>query len=222
MTAKPLLVIGNKKYSSWSLRAWIGLTMAGVDFEEKPIAMYRPETPAEMRRYSPTALVPTLVDGDLTVHESLAILEYVNEAHAAGSMLPAQRKRRALARAVCAEMHSGFAALRARLPMNMARAPGPTSGEWAIDAATQEDITRILSMWEELLTTSEGPYLFGEWSMADCMYLPVATRFCTYAVDTSGYPASGRYIERVLALPAFARWQAAGRAEPQEHPPYDR
>ena len=224
--AERLLVLGNKKYSSWSLRAWIGLQMAGVPFREAVIKLFRPQTGAEIRRYSPAGRVPILIDetpqGAVTVHDSLAILEYVNETYAEGRLWPADPGLRAVARAVSAEMHAGFTALRARLPMNMARPPAPLPARWAVDSATQGEIDRILSLWATLLTRSGGPFLCGEWSIADCMYLPVATRLRTYAIPLDGSPPVRAYVERLLALPAFQRWEADGRAEPEEHADYAR
>jgi len=220
--AKSLLVLGNKKYSSWSLRAWIGLTMAEVPFEERVIKLFRPETAADIRRHSSAGRVPVLVEDGLTVHDSLAILEYVNEAHAGGRLWPADRAARARARSVSAEMHAGFPNVRSRMPMNLARDPAPLSLQWGIDSATEAELERLLTLWEGLLVESGGPFLFGEWCIADCMYLPVATRLRTYAVDLSAYPLSAAYVQRLLALPAFRRWEADARAEPEEHPDYAR
>lgn len=219
--ADPLLVLGNKKYSSWSLRAWIGLTLAGVPFREHVIKLFEPHSAAEIARYSAAGRVPVLVMDDVTVHDSLAILETVNEVYAGGRLWPAERTLRARARAVSAEMHAGFVNVRARLPMNLARPPAPLPPDRAIDAATQAELHRVQSLWEGLLGEFGGPYLFGDWSIADCMFLPVATRLRTYAVDTSAYPLAGAYVARLLALPAFLRWEAAGRAEPEVHADYE-
>jgi glutathione S-transferase len=222
--AEPLLVVGNRKYSSWSLRAWIGLRMLELPFREHRVVLHRPETRAEILRYSPSGRVPALVAGAVTVYESLAILEYVNEAYAGGRLLPETVGERAVARSVCAEMHAGFADLRQALPMNLARDPAPPRDRGLLTTTVQEELTRILDLWEGLLAAHErtGPYLFGNWGMADCMYLPVATRFRTYAVDTRAHPRCTAYLARVLALPAFREWEAAGRAEAEHHPDYDR
>ena len=220
------LVLANKKYSSWSLRAWIGLEMAGLAFQEQVIKLGQPETAAEIRRYSPAGRVPILLDvtptGPVTIHDSLAILEYINETYAEGCLWPADPRQRALARSLSAEMHAGFTHLRTRLPMNLARQPGPLSAAWAMDAATQAEIDRILTLWDAALQASGGPFLFGDWSIADCMYLPVATRFHTYAVPDGGRPRCAAYQARLLALPAFGRWRADGLAEPEELPAYAR
>ena len=216
-----LLVLGNKKYSSWSLRAWIGLTMAEVPFSERVIKLYRPQTATEIGRFSGALRVPVLRDGDLTVHDSLAILEYVNEAYAEGRLWPEDRARRAVARAVSAEMHAGFPNLRQRMPMNLARVHAALPPQWALDAATQAELDRLLSLWEGLL--AEGaPFLFGAWSIADCMYLPVATRLRTYQANLSAHPLSQAYVARLLGLPAFQRWEADGRREPEEYAIYAR
>ena len=221
-----LLVLGNKKYSSWSLRAWIGLEMAGVPFRELVVPLFRPETAAEIARFSPAGKVPILVDatpmGPVTVHDSLAILEYVNETYGEWRLWPSDPRQRAAARCISAEMHAGFPNLRSRLPMNLARSPAPPAPEWAVDVATQAEIDRILSLWDEALAVSGGPFLFGEWSIADCMYLPVVTRLHTYAIPVAQRPRCMEYMERMLALPAFGRWQAAGAAESEVHPDYDR
>ena len=216
-----LLVLGNKKYSSWSLRAWIGLTLAEVTFSERIIRLDRPQTPTEIRRYSPAGRVPVLRDGELTVHDSLAILEYVNEAYAEGRLWPQELDHRALARAVSAEMHAGFSHLRELLPMNLGRVHAPLNPPWYIDAAAQAEIDRVLSMWDGLLAGG-GPFLFGEWSIADCMYLPVATRFRTYQVDMSAHPLSQAYLGRLLGLPAFQHWEADALHESEELPAYAR
>ncbi len=215
-------MLGNRKFSSWSLRGWLAVASAGVPCETRVVRLFRPETPAEIARYSPAGRVPVLIDGAVRVHDSLAIAEYVNETYAGGALLPAEPRARALARAVCAEMHGGFPHLRERLPMNLGRPPAPPAPEWAIDPPTRAEIDRILGMWEGLLEDSGGPWLFGAWSLADCMYLPVATRLRTYCVPLEGHPRSRDYLERVLAVPAFREWEAAARAEPEEHPPYDR
>ncbi len=214
---EPLLVLGNKNLSSWSLRAWIGLALTGVSFRERVIRLDQPGTAAEIAAVSPAGRVPVLVVGELVVHESLAVLEYVNEAYAEGALWPAAPQARARARAVSAEMHAGFPHIREHLPMNLARPYGPPAPAWAPDAPTQGELTRVRELWEGLLTASGGPFLFGAWSIADCMYLPVATRLRTYAIDMTTHPRAAAYAARLLALPAFRRWEAEALAEPEVH-----
>ena len=202
----PLLVIGNKRYSSWSLRGWIALKMLGMSFREERIGLFEEDTQARIKAHSPAGRVPVLVDGALTVHDSLAIMEYVNEAYGAGCLLPSDPAARALARSVCAEMHAGFPNLRETLPMNLGRQPAA----YPVNEQTEAEISRILSMWEGLLSQapSGGPYLFGPWSMADCMYLPVATRLRAYGVDMKSHPGSAAYVDELYSLAAFQEWRA--------------
>ncbi len=208
------LVIGNKNYSSWSLRPWLAMKMAGVAFEEVRIALDQPDTKARILRYSPTGKVPCLVDGKLTVWDSLAICEYVNETHASGRLWPAERATRATARAVTAEMHSGFAALRTYLSMDI-RARKPARGAEAQRlAGVQADIERIVALWTAALDASGGPMLFGEFCIADAFYAPVVTRFVTYGVALP--PLLQAYSQRVLALPPMREWIAAAEAEPED------
>jgi len=208
------LVIGNKNYSSWSLRPWLALKMAGTAFDEVRIALDQPDTKSKILRYSPTGKVPCLVDGDLTVWDSLAICEYVNETHAKGRMWPADRAARATARAATAEMHSGFAALRTYLSMDI-RARKPARGAEAQRlAGVQADIARIVALWTAALDASGGPMLFGEFCIADAFYAPVVTRFVTYGVALP--PLLQAYSQRVLALPPMQAWVAAAQAEVEE------
>ena len=208
------LVIGNKNYSSWSLRPWLAMRMAGIAFDEVRIALDQPDTKASILRYSPTGKVPCLVDGDLTVWDSLAICEYVNETYAKGRLWPADRATRATARAVTAEMHSGFAALRTYLSMDI-RARKPARGAEAQRlAGVQADIERIVALWTAALDASGGPMLFGEFCIADAFYAPVVTRFVTYGVALP--PLLTAYSDRVLALPPMKAWVAAAHAEAEE------
>ena len=213
------LVIGNKKFSSWSLRAWVGLRNAGLSFEERRIGLYQPDSKQQILSHSPAGLVPVLKHGALTIHDTLAILEYINDVLAPGKLLPADPSPRARIRAIAAEMHSGFPNLRERLPMNLGREPGPIiEARWKIDAATQAEIGRILTCWEDVLSEFGGPYLFGRWSLADCMFLPVVTRFHTYAVELGESPLSRDYMARMRGVPAFVEWESAGREEPENIP----
>lgn len=207
--SNPVLVLGNKNYSSWSLRAWLGLTQAGIVFDEMKIRFGFPDTKERILGYSPAGKVPILLDGQVRVWESIAILEYAVERWPEKHLWPADRASRALARAVSAEMHAGFAALRTEMPMNCrGRYPGKgRSG--AVDA----DIARIEAMWADCLRRSGGPFLFGAFSIADAMYAPVASRFLTYGVTLPG--ALQQYADTLLALPAMKEWYAAGAAEPE-------
>lgn len=205
--SQPLLVIGNKNYSSWSLRGWLALRKAGVDFEEKRLAMDTPEFHREIGALSPSRRVPALHDGDLCIWDSLAIGEYANERWALGSLLPAQPEERALARSFMAEMHAGFSALRSRMPMNC-RAEGR---QVDIDEDLEADIDRVCAIWSECLARSGGPWLFGEFSLADAAYAPVALRFFNYGVE--GPPPVQAYVATVLSDPDVAAWMEAGKSE---------
>jgi len=205
------LVIGNKNYSSWSLRPWIAMKALGIPFEEilipfgAPIG--NPDFKAKLAPYTPAGRVPVLVDGGTRVWETLAILEYLAEKCPDQQFWPADAQARAQARAVASEMHAGFSALRAECPMNIRR---PVKAR-ALGAAAQADVARIEGMWSDCRARHGGPFLFGKFSAADAMYAPVVTRFHTYGIDVSG--DTRRYMEVVMALPAFAEWRAASIAE---------
>ena len=208
------LVIGNKNYSSWSLRPWLAMKQAGVAFNESNVVLGRPDSSEKILRYSPSGRVPCLIDGDLTVFDSLAICEYINEKiHQRGdgaSLWPRDARMRAHARSIVAEMHSGFAALRTHMPMDI-RSRHAGRGEAALrreDVAA--DVTRIHSVWSECLAQG-GPMLFGSFSIADAFYAPVVTRFDTYGVKLS--PLLAAYSESVLALPPMQQWISAAKAE---------
>ncbi len=206
------LVIGNKKYSSWSLRAWLAMTEAGIPFEEIGLPLFSPTFDEQIVRYSPARRVPVLVDpgapgGELAVWDTLAIAEYLAERFADRALWPADVRERARARTACAEMHSGFATLRNALPMNVGTAL-PGRG-WNV--AVQDDIDRIVAIWRDALDRSGGPMLFGRFTIADAFYAPVASRFETYAIDLPSDAAA--YRDRVLALPGMRAWADAARAE---------
>jgi glutathione S-transferase len=209
------LVIGNRNYSSWSLRPWLAMKMAGIEFDEIRIVLDRPETKAGIMRYSPSGRVPCLIErraaGELLVWDSLAICEYVNEAHAGGRLWPAEIDARARARSLVAEMHSGFAALRQHLPMDIrARLPGRGAGALAL-AEVASDVQRVCDIWTAALAASGGPFLFGAFSIADAFYAPVVTRFATYAVPL---PAGlGSYSDAVLSGAPMQQWIAAAQEE---------
>jgi glutathione S-transferase len=217
--ARPVLVIGNKNYSSWSLRPWLALRMAGVAFEEVRIPLYDTGSQPEIRRWSPAGKVPVLRDGERTIWESLAICEYAAEELAPGAGLwPAETAARAHARTISAEMHAGFSALRQALPMNL-RAEG---ARIPIAPAVQAEIDRVVAIWEECRArhgaakpsgASGGPFLFGAFTNADAMYAPVVTRFHSYGVALP--PAAQAYAGAVRALAPLQEWTAAGVAEPE-------
>jgi len=202
------LVIANRNYSSWSLRAWLFLKHVGVPFREIRIPLDQPDTHAQIARYSPSGRVPLLLDGELAVWDSLAICEYVNEAVVGANGWPADRAERALARSVSAEMHSGFQALRGELPMNIR-----AKRRVAISPAAQADIGRVLEIWGTCRARygAAGPWLFGRFSIADAMYAPVVFRFRTYGIQLTGEAAG--FCATVLAHPAVVDWVAAAEAE---------
>lgn len=203
------LVIGNKNYSSWSLRAWLQLRLSGIEFAEVRLPMFSEQWYEEIGRYSPSRRVPVLHDGDLVVWDTMAIFEHVLETRDGALGWPAERSARAHARSVAAEMHAGFLAVRAELPQNIrARRPLDPS-RLSPDARTQ--IERIGEIWSGCLSEYGGPWLFGELSLADVVYAPVALRFVTYAIDPG--PAARDFMAVVQALPEVARWARESAAE---------
>jgi glutathione S-transferase len=205
------LVIGNKNLSSWSLRPWLALKTAGVPFAEIQVRLDQPETRASIAQYSAAGKVPVLKieeDGKtLTVWDSLAICETIAERHPDAQLWPADPAARALARSYAAEMHSGFVDVRQNLPMDFARRlPTPV-----LDEATNKQVARIINAWETALADNGGDFLFGTFSIADCMYAPVVSRFVTYGIDLPA--ASAAYVARMMALPALKEWQAGAEAE---------
>ena len=210
MNTQPTLVIGNKNYSSWSLRPWLLLRQFGIAFEEVKLPLDTPEFYARIRDYSPAGRVPVLIDGDVHVWDSLAICDYVNDYFLDGRGWPADRAARGWARAISAEMHSGFAALRTHMPMNTQR-QGSTP---AIGADTAKDIARVRALWREAREAhaAQGPFLFGAFSIADAMYAPVASRFVSYAVELGAHERA--YVDALLALPAMREWLAEAATEP--------
>ena len=212
------LVIGNKNYSSWSLRPWLYLKQHGIAFEEVRVPLYQGDFKAQLARYTPAGKVPVLVDGDITVWDSLAILEYLAERFPAQSGWPAEAQARAMARAVSAEMHSGFTALRSNLPMNVRKVlpwrPAGSADAWPAEVGA--DVARIETSWEECRRHrppggKNGLFLFGAFSIADAMYAPVVWRFSGYSVPLSA--ASRAYVDAMLALPAMREWHGAACAE---------
>jgi len=204
------LVIGNKNYSSWSLRPWIAMKVAGLTFEEQVVSLSDLNFKKSVMQVSPAGQVPALEDGDVCVWETLAILEYLNEKFPAAQLWPADRGARAHARALAAEMHAGFASLRRECPMNMWR-PAKTH---PLSAQASADVVRIDTMWADCRARfgQQGPFLFGAFSAADAMYAPVVSRFATYTIKVG--PASLAYMDAVMALPAWQEWRAAALKEP--------
>jgi glutathione S-transferase len=205
------LLIGNKAYSSWSLRAWLLLKQFGIPFEETLVPLYGPESKEKLLAFSPAGKVPALRCDDILVWESLAIVEFVAERFPDLAIWPRDASARALARSLAAEMHSGFTALRSEFPTNFRRAPR------AIDApspAAAADIARIDAAWRDARARfgSEGPFLFGGFSAADAMFAPVVCRFANYLLDVS--PQAQDYMNAVQALPAYQEWLSGGRDEP--------
>ena len=213
MATRYTLIVGTKDWSSWSLRPYMALRHIGVSFDEELVPLRRESTSPEILRYSPTGRVPVLriEDGERSyiVWDSLAICETLADRHTEAKLWPDDLSTRAVARAYAAEMHSGFPDLRDQLSMDFARRlPLPT-----LQDATKAQVARILSAWSEALDEhgQSGGFLFGRFSIADCMYAPVVSRFETYGVDAP--PAVRDYMARVMELPAMRDWGKAAEAE---------
>ena len=214
------LYIGNKNYSSWSMRPWVLLKQAGIPFEEVMVRFDSFDAQSRFKQVvdavNPLGKVPTLVDSDLpgglAVWDSLAIAEYLAEKFPEKRLWPADTAARAHARSLCAEMHSGFGALRSHCPMNI-EASLPDIGQlvWRDQAGVRADVTRIVSMWSELLATHRGPMLFGEFSVADAYYAPVVMRLKTYALPVP--PVVSDYMDRVSGLHSVRDWRSDALAE---------
>jgi len=214
----PTLVIGNKNYSSWSLRPWLLLRHFGVAFDEVKLPLDTPEFYQRIGDYTPTGRVPVLLVDDETIWDSLAICEVVNERWLAGRAWPIDAKARAAARCAVAEMHSGFAALRTQLPLNCRR----ERNGYRWDADAQRDIDRVQAIWRDLRARfgGDGDFLCGEFGIVDAMFAPVCTRFVAYGVEMD---ATARdYAAAIYALPAMREWLAAAQAEPEHLPATDR
>lgn len=201
------LYIGNKKYSSWSLRPWLAMEATGIPFKEVLIPFDFPAGNPRFREISPVGMVPVLHHGRFRLWESLAIIEYVAELYPEAQLWPDDRIERAAARAVSAEMHAGFRALRGACPMNFGRTPAPL----AVDDAVKADVRRIETLWADALEASGGPFLFGSFSAADAMYAPVVNRFEIYGLTDN--PRSLAYMNAIKSLPAFQRWRDGALAE---------
>lgn len=204
------LILGNKNYSSWSLRPWIAMRNAGIPFVEEVIPLYEPGSAERMAAYSPTGKVPVLLDGDMVIWESLAILDHIAERFPKAQFWPTDPKARAHARAIAAEMHAGFVPLRRHCPMNMRR----ESRRLELTAEVATNVRRIEQIWTQCRERfgDGGPFLFGAFGAADAMYAPIVSRFTSYAIGVGA--AAEAYMAAVMALPAFVEWRNAGIAEP--------
>jgi glutathione S-transferase len=204
------LVIGNKNYSSWSFRPWLAMKVAGIAFDETVISLEAKDFKARVMALSGAGKVPVLIDGEIRVWESLAILEYLAEKFPAAALWPKDEGARAHARAVAAEMHAGFVPLRRLLPMNVWR---PVKAR-ALDDGSKTDVARIDTIWRDCRVRfgAAGPFLFGAFGAADAMYAPVIWRFHTYAVEVSD--AAREYMRAMMTLPAWSEWRDAARREP--------
>lgn len=202
------LYIGNKNYSSWSFRPWLGMSVAGIAFEERLIPFNTQGKNPDYIAFSPTRQVPVLVDGDQTIWQSLAILDHVARKYPQSGLWPDDAAARSQAMAVSCEMLGSFFALRGACPMNMRRPRAAIAMTEAIVA----DVARIQDIWNTALEASGGPYLFGSFSLADAMYAPVVNRLDVYDIEVS--QGTRHYMSTIQALPAWKQWEAAGRAEP--------
>ena len=203
------LAIGNKNYSSWSLRPWLLLRQSGLEFEEVQLFFGSPDFAARVRAFSPAGKVPALRHGAISVWDSLAICEYLNEAFPELRAWPRAPEDRALARAISAEMHSGFTALRGQMPMNVRASGRRVKSTPELEA----DIARVAAIWRDCRErhAAHGPFLFGEFSIADAIYAPVAFRFASYGVALG--PVEAAYSESLRRLPAMIEWAEASAAE---------
>ena len=210
------LIIGNKNYSSWSMRPWVAMTAFGIPFQEVRVLLDQRDTATKIAAYSACGRVPVLLAGEMTIWDSLAICEYLAEQFPDKHLWPQDVAARAMARCVCAEMHSGFAGLRTDMSMNI-KANLPGRGR---TPAAQADIGRISEIWEECLSRfGHHQFLFGDFSIADAYFAPVVMRFRTYGVSLA--PALNAYCERVQAHPAVARWISEAQAETDTAPKHD-
>lgn len=218
MSSRPVLIVGNRTYSSWSLRPWVFLRHSGVDFDTEMVPLDTPEFAARVGGDLPSGKVPLLVDGELKVWDSLAICEYMRETHKIADAWPRERAARATARSIVAEMHSGFNALRSAMPMNLRR---ETEALPAVPADAMRDIERISAIWRDCRARfgSAGTFLFGRFSIADAFYAPVATRFHSYAVALDA--VNQAYVDAIRALPAMQEWQQLALAEAQRIDKYE-
>lgn len=219
--SRPTLVIGNKCYSSWSLRGWLALEAFGIGFTERRLPLETPEFHREIAKLAPNRRVPVLIDGPTTVWDSLAICEYVNERWLDRRGWPADPAARAMARSVAAEMHSGFGGLRNALPMDCRADGSPVP----VNEAARKDVERMRALLAACRAdhgaratgAESGPFLFGRFSLADCCFAPIVVRFKGYGVPTDGAVAD--WADAMWAHPALSAWVEAGRAETERVPP---
>ncbi len=202
------LIIGNKNYSSWSLRAWLFLTESGLSFEEIRLPLFT-EAWQQIGQYSPANRVPVLMDGDIAVWDTSAIYGYVRSQHPNAIGWPTDLQAQATARSTAAEMHSGFLGIREQLPQNI-RARVPVA-RTTLEPSTQQEISRVEQMWSEAYQTYGGPWLFGDFSIADVVYAPVALRFVTYQIQLMS--GAQPFVTAVQALPSIQSWSEAAAAE---------
>lgn len=209
IVAELKIIIGNKNYSSWSLRGWLAVRHTGTAYKEVKIDLYTPNSKAELLKHSPTGLVPALIDGDVMVWDSLAIIDYCASITPEKFWWPKERAAYAFARSMSAEMHSGFMGLRSHAPMNL-------KGRWsglALSEGVTKDVARIDALWTQARECfgADGDFLFGEFSAADMMFAPVVTRLETYGIPVS--PTARTYMDAMLAHPHMQEWTAEGLAE---------
>jgi glutathione S-transferase len=204
------LLIGNKNYSSWSLRPWLAMRVANIEFEEVNIPLYTPEGKAEIRKYSNAGKVPLLIANEQVIWDTLAIVEYLAEKHPEKALWPLASDCRAIARSVVCEMHSSFNEIRNQLPMNCRRMTRFEN----ISADLQKDIDRVLQIWQECREQygEQGDFLFGNFSIADAFYAPVVLRFNTYSIPVNDTTQS--YIDTIIALPEIQEWIESSKQDP--------
>ncbi len=214
------IVVANKAYSSWSLRGWLAVRLAGIAYDEVVIPLREPTTRADILKYSPSAKLPALIDGKVRVWESLAIIEYLAEKYPHAPLWPKDFVARAHARAIASEMHGGFVPLRRALPMNLRRKLTCPM----LDDAVQVDINRIQAIWREAHrhfggALGSGPFLFGGFSAADAMFAPVVSRFVTYGIALEDHARA--YVDAVMAQPFMVEWIDAAMKEPWIIPAFE-
>jgi glutathione S-transferase len=203
------LIIGNKNYSSWSFRPWIGMKAAGIAFDEEVISLYVEGSKQQILKHSPAGKVPILIDGETHVWESLAILEYLADKFPAAGLWPSDAAARAHARAISTEMHAGFVPLRSECGMSFWRPPAKR----ALSADAQDNVARVQAIWTDARARygAGGPFLFGKFTAADAMYAPVVQRFVAYDIDVSAPVKT--YMQAMIALPSWQEWRRAALRE---------